>query len=229
MFLTRLRNPSSRCSRSTRLRKTRLASMFEITAWVALAERPRYEDVCRVGPEAAIPTMYYCPSVDYADRCFQDIKRGEVPEGPVFCAYAASVADPTLAPPGKHSMYIWEPVPYELSNGRNWDEVKEQAADQLTDIVAQYAPNLKGSILARKIVTPPEEERRTGLIRGNYVHLDMTLDQLFSFRPLPELSRYRTPIAGLYLTGAGTHPGGGISCAPGHNTAQEVISDLGLG
>jgi len=77
--------------------------------------------------------------------------------------------------------------------------------------------------------TPADIEARVGASGGSMHHLDMTLDQLFSFRPLPELSRYRTPIAGLYLTGAGTHPGGGITCAPGHNTAQEVISDLGLG
>lgn len=212
-----------------RVRNIRASGVGAIKVELALAERPRYEDTCRVGPEAAIPTMYYSPSVDYLDRCFQDIKRGELPEGPVFCAYDPSVADPTMAPPGKHTLYIWEPVPYELSNSRNWDQVKEQAADKLIDAVARFAPNVKGAIIARKIVTPPEEERRTGMIRGNYVHLDMTFDQLFSFRPLPELSRYRTPISGLYLTGAGTHPGGGVTCAPGHNTAHEVIGDLGLG
>ncbi len=212
-----------------RVQHIRASGVGAIKVEIALSERLRYEDTLQVGPEACIPTMYYSPSIDYLDRCFMDIKRGEVPDGPVYCAYDPSVADPTMAPPGKHALYIWEPVPYELSNGRNWDDVKEQAADKLIDSVAQFAPNIKNAIIARKIVTPPQEERRTGLIRGNYVHLDMTFDQLFSFRPLPELSRYRTPIGGLYLTGAGTHPGGGITGAPGHNTAFEVIKDLGLG
>jgi phytoene dehydrogenase-like protein len=138
-----------------------------------------------------------------------------------------SAVDPTITPPGKHSLYIWAQYhPYNLTNGQSWDDIREREADRLLETLSEYAPNIASSVTHRYIQSPLDIERNLGMLRGNIMHLDMSLDQMFMFRPLPELSSYRTPIPGLYLTGAGTHPGGGVSGASGRNTASTVLSDL---
>ncbi len=109
----------------------------------------------------------------------------------------------------------------------NWDDIREETADHLLDVVAQYLPNIRKTMIGRVINTPLDWYRRTGAIAGNPNHLDMTLDQLFGYRPTPALAAYRTPIKGLYLSGSGVHPGGGLNGIPGHNTAQVVLQDLG--
>jgi phytoene dehydrogenase-like protein len=137
-----------------------------------------------------------------------------------------SALDPTLAPDGKHTLFTWGQYhPYELSNGENWDSIAEREADKLYDLVCRYAPNMRGKMIDRFIQTPVEIERRHGLLRGNVMHLEMSLDQMFFFRPLPELAAYKTPMKGLYLTGSSTHPGGGVFGASGFNTARVVLGD----
>ena len=135
-----------------------------------------------------------------------------------------SALDPSLAPDGKHVLFAWAQYhPYELSNGEDWDAIAEREADKIYDVVCEYAPNMRGAMIDRYIQTPLEIERKLGLRRANVMHLEMSLDQMFMFRPLPELSTYTTPIPGLFLTGASTHPGGGVFGASGRNAARVVL------
>jgi phytoene dehydrogenase-like protein len=137
-----------------------------------------------------------------------------------------SAIDPTVAPAGKHSVFLWaQYFPYELAGGASWDDMREQVADRVLEVLYSYAPNMRGAILDRVIQTPLDLERRLGLLRGNVMHIEMSLDQMFFFRPLPELAGYRTPVRGLYLTGASTHPGGGVFGASGYNCARVVLAD----
>jgi phytoene dehydrogenase-like protein len=135
-----------------------------------------------------------------------------------------SAIDPTLAPKGKHTLFTWAQYhSYELRNGENWDAIREREADKLYNLVCEYAPNMKGKMIGRYIQTPLDLERDLGLLRGNVMHFEMSLDQMFMFRPLPEISCYRAPLPGLYLTGASTHPGGGVFGASGRNTAKVIL------
>jgi phytoene dehydrogenase-like protein len=168
-----------------------------------------------------------CPSIEHLERAYADYMKGLPSEHPAALAMTFSVVDPTIAPPDKHTLFIWgQYYPYELANDLKWDDIAEREADKLIDVVNSYAPNVRASITDRFIQTPLDLERRLGLLRGNVMHVEMELDQMFLFRPLPELSTYRTPIKNLYLTGASTHPGGGVFAASGRNTAQVVLGDV---
>jgi phytoene dehydrogenase-like protein len=139
-----------------------------------------------------------------------------------------SAIDGSLAPPGKHTVYIWSQYhPYELSGGEEWDDIREREARKLIETASRWAPNLRSAITDYYIQTPLDIERTHGMLRGNVMHLEMSFDQMFLFRPTPELSGYTTPIDRLFLTGAGTHPGGGIFAASGYNTAQVVLRSIG--
>jgi len=202
------------------------SNVSEFKVDVALNELPslgRWER----GPEFIVGMIQPCPSVDHLEREFVDIRRGEFPEAPAVLIAVPSAADSSLAPPGRHTLWISSFAPYELSGGRNWDDIREETADHLIDVVAQYMPNIKKATIGRVIHTPLDWYRRTGAIAGNPNHMDMTLDQLFGYRPTSALSGYRTPIKDLYLSGSGVHPGGGLNGIPGHNTAHVVLEDLG--
>ena len=147
---------------------------------------------------------------------------------PALVAMTPSAVDPTIVPPGKHSLYIWAQYhPYAPRGRPNRGTTYASAeADRLIETLAEYAPNIAGAITHRYIQSPLDLERNLGMRRGNIMHIDMSLDQMFMFRPLPQLSGYKTPIRGLYLTGASTHPGGGVSGASGRNAASVVLADL---
>ena len=170
-----------------------------------------------------------CPSTEYLDKAYLDFAAGKPAEDPVVLAMTFSSIDPTLAPEGKHTLFSWTQYqPYELADGgaAKWDEIAEEYADRIYDVVCRYAPNMRGKEIGRYIQTPLEIERKLALRRGNVMHVEMSIDQMFAFRPLPELSTYKTPINGLYLTGASTHPGGGVFGASGRNTAMVMKKDL---
>jgi phytoene dehydrogenase-like protein len=171
-----------------------------------------------------------CPSVAAADAMWADIRAARLPQtvGWAWCTFT-SVVDPTLAPTGQHTLGLHMWVPYRLADGRDWDDAKEEMAMRLFDEYARYAPNLRTNLLGWAARTPKDWERLTDNPKGNMFHLDYVPHQLFGLRPLPELADYRTPIAGLYLSGAGTHPGPAVTGLPGHNTAQAVLEDLALG
>lgn len=166
-----------------------------------------------------------CPSRHAIDAAYGDYLRGEPPREPVPLVMTFSSIDPTLAPEGKHVMFVWGQYhPYELRNGEHWDDIAEREADKLLAAVDRYAPGTSAKVIDRYIQTPLQIERLHDMRRGNVMHLEMSFDQMFCFRPMPELANYAIPqIRGLYLTGASTHPGGGVWGASGHNTAKLMI------
>ncbi|MHA0289723.1 phytoene desaturase family protein [Mycobacterium sp. C3-094] len=165
-------------------------------------------------------------SIENFERAWEAERRGEIPDDFVIEAVIQSTHDSTLAPEGKHTMTLGvQQLPFELA-GTDWDTIREDWADRVLEVLYKYAPNLRGHILERVIITPKDLERDYGLTGGNIFHGAMFFDQLFNNRPTPELADYRTTVDNYYLCGSGTHPGGGVMGANGHNAAQVVIADL---
>lgn len=170
-------------------------------------------------------TIHIGPTMDYIDRAWQDAQQGRPSDAPFLEVTIPTTYDPTLAPEGKHLMNIFvQYAPYRLAEG-TWDAIKEAYADRVIDTLAAYAPNIKDRIIHRQVVSPLDLERDFALTGGDIFHGEMTLDRLFFMRPAPGWAGYRTPIAGLYLCGSGTHPGGGVMGAPGFNAAREILAD----
>ncbi|NDJ52648.1 MAG: NAD(P)/FAD-dependent oxidoreductase [Chloroflexi bacterium] len=171
--------------------------------------------------------QFICPSLEYLDRSYQVFKQGRPSRDPALLSMTFSAVDPTLAPPGKHTLFLWgQYYPYDLASGEHWDEIAQREANRMLDTLAQYAPNVKDAVIDQLIETPLYLERTLGLLRGNVMHLEMRVKQMFTLRPGLKLSHYRGPVDCLYLTGASTHPGGGIMGASGHNTAKVILADL---
>ncbi len=213
-----------------RVRDIRIGNGFGMIVRCAVSELPNYRAAPSGGEASACHQglQLLCPSLQYLDNAYADYLRGRPSKHPAALAMTFSAVDPTLAPAGRHTLFIWgQYYPYELADGIEWDSIAEREADKLIDVVNEYAPNVRGSILDRFIQTPLDLERRLGLLRGNVMHVEMSFDQMFMFRPLPELSTYRTPIQNLYLTGASTHPGGGVFAPSGRNTAHVILQDIG--
>jgi phytoene dehydrogenase-like protein len=168
-------------------------------------------------------TMHICPSIDYVERAWDDAKYGQPSRSPLLELTVPTMYDPSLAPPGKHIMGIFlQYAPYTLRDS-NWDDMREPFANRVLDLIEEYAPGFRSLIVDKQVLTPLDLERRFGLTGGNIFHGEMSLDQMFVMRPLPSCARYRTPIAGLFLCGSGTHPGGGVMGAPGYNAAREML------
>jgi len=165
------------------------------------------------------------PSLEFAERCYDIAKFGEIREQLWVDCVVSSNADDSLAPPGKHILTCFvQYVPYHLRDG-SWDDKRELLGDRVVKKIAEYAPNVTGAVVARQVLTPLDLERTYGLTEGNIFHGDLRLEQLFFMRPVPGCAQYRTPIEGLYLCGAGAHPGGGVTGAPGRNAAHQVLRD----
>jgi phytoene dehydrogenase-like protein len=192
---------------------------------LALSEEPRFTGT--PSTHSPLERTFYTlvPSLEFAERCYDIAKFGEIPEELWVDCVIASNADDSLAPGGTHIMTCFvQYVPYKLRQG-TWDEHRELLGDRVIRKIAEHAPNVSNSIIARQVLTPLDLERTYGLTEGNIFHGDLTLEQLFFMRPVPGWSQYRTPIDGLYLCGAGAHPGGGVTGAPGHNASQQVLRD----
>ncbi len=191
---------------------------------VALSELPRFTALPdpTPGPQHR-GTIHICPDQDYIERAYDDAKYGRPSERPVLECTIPSVVDPSVAPPGKHlmSMFI-QYAPYKLREG-SWDQERERFADRCFDLLNEYAPNFKQSVIARQVLAPPDLERVFGLTGGNIFQGAMTLNQLFFLRPVVGWAGYRTPIRGLYLCGSAAHPGGGVIGAAGWNAAREIL------
>jgi phytoene dehydrogenase-like protein len=228
--LLRLVGPAHLPSRLVeRLQKVRVGNGFGMTVRCAAEELPDYPGAPSGGQphESHHGLQLLSPSMNYVRRAYEDYLRGEPSKDPAVIAMTFSAIDPLVAPPGKHTVFLWaQYFPYELSGGRHWDDVREEVADSILEVLYRYAPNMRGKIIDRFIQSPLDLERRIGLLKGNVMHVEMSFDQMFFFRPLPELAKYRTPIRGLYLTGASTHPGGGVFAASGYNTARVVLGDM---
>lgn len=167
-------------------------------------------------------------SIENYEKAWEAERRGVFPDEFVIEAVIQSVHDGSLAQPGMHTMTLGvQQLPLELASG-DWDAVKDKFVEAVLEDLFHYAPNLRNHILATAVTTPQDLEREYLLAGGNIFHGAMFLDQLFDARPVPEMSSYRTPVGGYYLCGAGTHPGGGVMGASGHNAAQAVLTDLGI-
>ncbi len=196
---------------------------------IVLAEEPRFTGTPASYDPQQRSLFTLVPSLEFAERCYDIAKFGEIPEQLWVDCVIASNADPSLAPAGKHVMTCFvQYVPYKLRQG-TWDDNRELLGDRVVKKIAEYAPNVPSAIVARQVLTPLDLERTYGLTEGNIFHGDLNLEQLFFNRPVAGWSQYRTPIAGLYLCGAGAHPGGGVTGAPGHNSAHQVLRDLKKG
>lgn len=166
------------------------------------------------------------PDIDYLERAFDAAKYGDFSPQPYMEVTIPTLTDSSLAPRGAHVMSVHAQfAPYQLKEG-TWDARREELGDTIVRKLTEYAPNLKDLIVGRRVLTPLDLEREFNLTRGHIHHGEMSLDQLFAFRPFLGAAQYRTPVKGLYLCGAGTHPGGGVTGAPGFNASREVIKDL---
>ena len=199
----------------------------------ALSEAPKFTAYPQDDTEHLIGTVLIADSTAHVEQAHSLATMGQIPDAnPSMYLDIPSVLDPTLAPEGKHTLWIEFFAPYQIAGkegtglyGTGWtDEVKNKVADNVMNKLADYAPNIKDSVIARRVESPAELGERLGSYKGNYYHLDMTLDQMIFLRPLPEIANYTTPIKNLYLTGAGTHPGGSISGMPGRNCARVFLS-----
>jgi phytoene dehydrogenase-like protein len=210
--------------------QARVGNGFGFVARYAVSELPNY--LCQPTPgggvsEAHIGLQLICPSLDHVNAAYGDYLAGRPSREPCLVVMTFSAVDDSLAPPGKHVLFIWgQYYPYQLAGGQQWADIAEREADRLLDTLSAYAPNVRSSVIGRFIETPEYLERELGILKGNVMHLEMSIDQMFMLRPALSMSQYRGPVKGLYLTGASTHPGGGIMGSAGRNAAQVLLRDL---
>jgi phytoene dehydrogenase-like protein len=169
------------------------------------------------------------PSLDYLERTADDAKYGRFSTQPFLEITIPSIADPSLAPAGKHVMSVWmQSAPHKLRAG-TWESQRDALGDAVMKVIGDYAPGFENSVLHRQVLTPLDLEDSYGLTGGHLYHAEMALDQIFFMRPVPGWSRYHTPIDNLFLCGSGTHPGGGITGLPGYYAAKTVLKSRARG
>ena len=195
---------------------------------VALSELPRFTCLPEPG-EHHQSGIIIAPTLDYMDQAFSDARADGWSKAPIVEMLIPSTVDDSLAPAGAHvaSLFCQQFAPV-LPDGRDWDDEEGAAADCIIDTVEAHAPGFRASILGQMTLSPKGLERKFGLTGGDIMHGNMSIDQLWSARPVLGNGAYRGPLKGLYMCGAGTHPGGGVTGAPGHNCAREVIADRSL-
>jgi len=166
------------------------------------------------------------PTIDYLERAYDDAKYGHFSKRPYINAVIPSLTDPTMAPPGKHVMSCFvQYAPYQLSDGRSWDQEREAFGDTVVDTLEEYMPGLKNRILHRQVLSPLDLERTFGITQGNIFQGELSLEQLFFLRPAAQVAQYRAPVRSLYMCGSAVHPGGGVMGAPGAIAAREILKD----
>jgi len=190
---------------------------------VALSELPRFTCLPVPGPHLA-SGIILAPSLEYMDRAYLDARADGIAREPIVEMVIASTLDDTLAPRGRHvaSLFCQHFAPE-----ADWDTRKGEAIGRILDVVERHAPGFRASIIAQSALSPADLERGFGLTAGDIFHGALSLDQLWAARPLLGYAAYRAPLEGLYLCGSGAHPGGGVTGAPGHNCAREVLRDFG--
>jgi len=188
-----------------------------------LSEEPRVTGMPADRSRSERSLFTLIPTLQEAEDNYNASRRGDLPLRLWVDCVLASNVDDTLAPKGRHMLTCFvQYLPYNLRNG-GWDEQRENLGDRVTELIGQFAPNFPGSVIARRVLTPPDLEAQFGITEGNIFHGDIALQQMFFMRPLPQWSQYESPISGLYLCGAGTHPGGGVTGAPGFNAAHAIL------
>lgn len=195
---------------------------------LALSGLPAFRSLPQAQPGAAPDIrlngyVQICPDLDYLERAYDDAKYGRISRRPALEAVIPTLMDSSMAPTGQHLMSVnVQYAPYHLQEG-NWNDQGPALAKQVIDLLEEYAPGLGSLILHQQLLTPLDLEREYGLEQGCIYHGQMALDQMLFMRPTPASARYRTPVDGLYLCGAGTHPGGGVTGAPGLNAARVAL------
>jgi len=191
---------------------------------LAIGRLPKFSGVD--DPSELLGHILLCPSLDYLERAYDDSKYGRYSQRPYLDMVIPSLHHPANAPNGSQVLSVtMQYAPYQLA-GSSWEHERERLGDRIVAAIAEHAPELPGLIIHRQVITPLDFEREYRLPEGNFNHGEMGLDQLLSMRPIPGHARYRSPVAGLYFSGAGAHPGGGLTGAPGYNAAREIRLDL---
>jgi phytoene dehydrogenase-like protein len=195
---------------------------------VALAELPDFTALPgRNAQPHHASGIIMAPSLDFMDRAYSTAREEGWSREPIVEMLIPSTVDDSLAPAGRHVASLFcQHFRYQLPDGRRWEDERERAADAVIDQVAKFAPNFKAAILGRRVLSPWDLEREFGLVGGDIFHGKLSLNQLFSARPVLGHGDYRMPLKGLYLCGSGAHPGGGVTGVPGHNAAREVLRDF---
>jgi phytoene dehydrogenase-like protein len=192
---------------------------------LVLSEEPRVSGMPASHSKLERSLFTLAPSLQEAEDIYNEARRGDLPADLWVDCVLASNVDPGLVTVGRHVLTCFvQYLPYKLAKG-DWNSERERLGDKVVEIIGRYAPNVPGSVVARNILTPLDLEQTFGISEGNIFHGDINLQQLFFMRPLPGFSDYRTPVRGLYLCGAGTHPGGGVTGAPGYNAARQILKD----
>jgi phytoene dehydrogenase-like protein len=206
-------------------KRMRVGNGFGAILRLALDAPVRYQS--SPGDAARRALQLICRDRHQLNAAYGDYLRGEPSRDPPIVAMSFSAVDETLAPPGGEVLWLWaQYFPYELAGDRSWDELAGEVAERIVDAFEVYAPGTREKIVGSLFQHPLWLERELGLYRGNVMHLEMSVDQMFGFRPFLGMAEYRTHVKGLYLTGASTHPGGGIMGASGRNAARVVLNDL---
>src|SRR6185312_10505380 len=194
---------------------------------VALSELPSFTTLPGHAPgDHHTAGIILAPSLGYMERAYGDARTLGWSREPIIEMLIPSTLDDSLSPPGQHvaSLFCQHVAP-ELPNGRSWDDHREEVADLMIATVDQYAPGFAASVIGRQVLSPLDLERQFGLLGGDIFHGALTLNQLFSARPMLGHADYRGPLKGLYHCGSGAHPGGGVTGAPGHNAARVILGD----
>jgi phytoene dehydrogenase-like protein len=183
-----------------------------------------------VNPDDLRGRIHIGPTVDYLERAFDASKYGEIPHEPYLEAVIPTLQDKSLAPPGRHVLSVHvQFAPYALAKNREWATERHILARNVLGTLEQYAPGISTMVEHRQILSPIEMEQTYGFTGGHIFHGELSLDQLFTMRPVLGWARYLTPIGGLYLCGAGVHPGGGLTAGSGQNAARAILKDLKRG
>jgi phytoene dehydrogenase-like protein len=197
---------------------------------LALAGLPRFGALKETGAETASRLsgrIHVGPDIDYLERAFDAAKYGDYSPAPYMDITIPTLTDPALAPDGRHVMSVYvQFAPYELKEG-DWASRREEFGDVVVKTLSEYAPGVADLILHRQVITPLDLEETYALTGGHTLHGEMSFEQFFTFRPVIGYAQYRTPIKGLYLCGAGAHPGGGVTGASGANASREILKDFG--
>jgi phytoene dehydrogenase-like protein len=194
---------------------------------VALSELPKFTCKPETGDHHT-SGIVIGPSLKYLDKAYLDARQDGWSKEPIVEMLIPSTLDDSLAPAGKHvaSLFCQQVAPV-LSDGRSWNDYRDEVAQLMISTVDRFAPGFRNSVIGYKALTPLDLENTFGLVGGDIMHGALSLDQLFSARPVLGHGNYRGPVPGLYMCGAGTHPGGGVTGAPGHNAAREILRDVG--
>ncbi len=195
---------------------------------LALEALPEFTDLPGHGDHLK-SGIIMAPSLDYMDRAYQDARRYGWSHRPVVEMLIPSLVDDSLAPPGRHvaSLFCQQFAP-QLPNGRSWDDERDAAVESILGVVEKHAPGFRKLIVGQMALTPLDLERKFGLVGGDIFHGRMSLDQLWAARPVIGAANYKGPLKGLYMCGSGTHPGGGVTGAPGHNAANSILQERGF-